>query len=63
MPLKKDEVCYAPMSKRQKKIYEDTVAVLSKKAQQQQVSIFRIIAFLLYSHLGYGNYRHDLVNI
>ncbi|KAG0718228.1 SMARCAD1 [Chionoecetes opilio] len=37
LPCKEDEVKYAPMSKRQKKIYGDTVAVLSKKAQQQKI--------------------------
>lgn len=37
LPVKEDIVNYAPMSERQKKIYEDTVAVLSKKAQQQQI--------------------------
>lgn len=37
LPLKEDEVIYSPLSARQKQIYEDTVAVLSKKAQQQQL--------------------------
>lgn len=37
LPLKEDEVIYAPMSKRQKEIYEETVSVLSKKARQHQI--------------------------
>ncbi|MPC43588.1 SWI/SNF-related matrix-associated actin-dependent regulator of chromatin subfamily A containing DEAD/H box 1 [Portunus trituberculatus] len=39
LPLKEDEVIYSPLSARQKQIYQDTVAILSKKAQQQKVSV------------------------
>lgn len=48
LPLKEDEVIYAPLSKRQKEIYDETVSVLSKKAQQHQVSPWKCDLSLSY---------------
>lgn len=39
LPKKTDEVRYAPMSKRQQKIYTETVEAFSRKARQNQIEI------------------------
>ncbi|XP_045609642.2 SWI/SNF-related matrix-associated actin-dependent regulator of chromatin subfamily A containing DEAD/H box 1 homolog [Procambarus clarkii] len=42
LPPKHDEIIHVPMSKRQQKIYSDTVLVLSKRAQQHQLDLEKL---------------------